>query len=160
MLYAMAGQFARARRLAPVDSGPDLSQFGVRTALEAAFQLGRGRYEDAAARFREASAAAEGPFWLPELALAYDRAGEKDSALAVYQRYLDNSYTYRIIFDAARLAPSLRRTAELYEARGDRPHALERYRQLADLWRNADPRLAREVAEVKRRIAELSGEAR
>jgi tetratricopeptide (TPR) repeat protein len=132
----------------------------VTTALEGALLLGQGRYADAAARFRAAHAITGGPFWLPEIGLTLDRAGHTDSALAIYQRYLDSSHNYRLYPDAARLAPVLKRAAELYEAKGDRARALERYRQLAELWRGADAKLGPEVAEVRRRMGELAGEGR
>ena len=60
------------------------------------------------------------PIWLPELGTALDRAGATDSALAVYQEYLGSTFNFRIWTDAYNLAPVLRRTGELYEARGDR----------------------------------------
>jgi hypothetical protein len=71
---------------------------GVRDE-DRALRRGQHRYAEAAARFREANAAVAGaPYWLPELALAFERQGRMDSALAVYERYLTGSYNYRTLF--------------------------------------------------------------
>ena len=98
--------------------------------------------------------------WLPELGTALDRAGATDSALAIYEEYLGSSFNFRIFTDAYNLAPVLRRTGELYEARGDRTRAVATYQRFVDLWRNADPELQPQVVEVKRRLAALTAEPR
>ena len=48
---------------------------------------------------------------------------------------------------------------ELYEARGDRAKAAEYYRRYVDVLKDADPPIAAHVAEVRERLARLSGEA-
>ena len=57
--------------------------------------------------------------------------------------------------DFAGRAPAARRLGELYEAKGDRPKALQYYEHFVDLWKTADPELQPQVADVKRRIARL-----
>jgi hypothetical protein len=90
--------------------------------------------------------------------IAFDRGGSTDSALAVYQRYLESTWNFRILADAYRLAPTLRRVGELYEAKGDRRRAAQAYQRFVELWRRADPVLQPQVAEVRRRLAEVAGE--
>ena len=172
-LYAMAGR---------PDRGAEVFRDGER-ALEQAGPAGRGllrnrfhrmlssgiqgtillqqrRAPEAAAAFRQARTEFGYTNWLPELGTALDRAGATDSALAIYQEYLGSSFNFRIFTDPYNLAPVLRRTGELHEARGDRTRAVATYQRFVDLWRNADPELQPQVVEVKRRLAALTAEPR
>ena len=56
------------------------------------------------------------------------------------------------------LPRAIRRVGELYEQKGDRAKAAEWYQKFVDLWRDADPELQPSVAEVKQRLAQMSGE--
>ncbi len=93
----------------------------------------------------------------PGLAQAYERAGDTDSALAIFQRFVnlqaDRGFEERIWY-----ASSRRRVGELYETRGDREKAVEYYGSFVDLWKDADSELQPVVEETKRRIARLAGE--
>jgi len=129
-------------------------------AIQAATMLQNGRLREAAAAFRQARTAFGYTNWLPEIGTALDRAGATDSALAVYQEYLGSSFNFRIFTDPNNLAPVLRRTGELYEARGDRARAVATYQRFVDLWRNADLELQPQVVEVKRRLTALTAEPR
>jgi tetratricopeptide (TPR) repeat protein len=62
---------------------------------------------------------------------------------------------HRDVFDRA---ATFQRLGELYEARGDRPKAIEYYLKLTDLWKNADPELQPIVKDAHARIARLSAE--
>jgi hypothetical protein len=62
------------------------------------------------------------------------------------------------MLDAFQLAPGLKRSGELYEAKGDRAKAAERYRRFVGLWKDADPELQPGVREVRARLARLSTE--
>jgi tetratricopeptide (TPR) repeat protein len=88
----------------------------------------------------------------PELARVYDRLGMRDSAVAVYERYLAVRDLYRTHMDALELGDALVGLAELREAAGERARAADHYRRLAELWRDADPELRR-VAEAGARRA-------
>jgi tetratricopeptide (TPR) repeat protein len=132
----------------------------LRSAVQGAILLQQRRSPEAAAAFRQARAAFGYSNLLPQLGTALDRAGATDSALAAYQEYLSASFNFRLFTDPYDLAPVLRRTAELYEERGDRTRAAATYQRLVDLWRNADPQLQPQVAEVKHRLAGLTGEPR
>jgi hypothetical protein len=47
---------------------------------------------------------------------------------------------------------------ELYEAKGNRQKAVERYSRFVELWRNADPELQPGVREIRERVARLAKE--
>jgi tetratricopeptide (TPR) repeat protein len=120
------------------------------------------RYDDAAREYREGDAK---DFCitcaLPRLAQAYDLAGNADSAIAVFTRYIETGDFFRIGgpaisgVDGDYLAVSYKRLGELWEQKGDRQKALGYYLKFVDLWKNADPELQPKVAEVRRRIARL-----
>jgi tetratricopeptide (TPR) repeat protein len=93
-------------------------------------------------------------------AVAYDRAGLPDSALAAYERAAGRGTTWKTLADRWNLAPSLKRLGELYEARGDRQRALEHYGRFVELWKEADPALQPAVREVRARMAALAGEGK
>jgi tetratricopeptide (TPR) repeat protein len=128
-------------------------------AQDGAAALQAKDYVEAAERFRQARSVYGHLTWLPEVATAYDRAGQADSALAIYEQYLASTENFRLGYaDPDNLAPILRRTGELYEARGDRERAMQVYQRFVDLWREADPELQPQVAEVRRRLAALAAE--
>jgi tetratricopeptide (TPR) repeat protein len=93
-----------------------------------------------------------------ELARLADQAGATDSALALYERGFATPALFRVYYDAYELAPALKRSGELFEAKGDRAKAAERYRRFVDLWKDADPELQPGVREVRTRLARLSTE--
>jgi tetratricopeptide (TPR) repeat protein len=94
-----------------------------------------------------------------DAARSWELAGQTDSALARYETLVTIPETRSSGGDAAfELAPTYRRLGSLYEAKGDRARALEYYGNFVDLWRDADPVLQPQVAEVKARMAELAGE--
>jgi tetratricopeptide (TPR) repeat protein len=94
-----------------------------------------------------------------EEGLAFERAGQADSALASYQRLpaLGTQHNEEGFKDFA-LAPVYQRLGEMYEAKGDADKALEYYGKLTTLWKSADPELQPRVQEVKRRMASLVAE--
>jgi eukaryotic-like serine/threonine-protein kinase len=94
---------------------------------------------------------------LPLLARAYDRAGQMDSAVVFYERYLHTPDLARILGDPEWLAPTLERLAQIYEVRGERQKATDRYTRLVELWKDADPELQPRVREARRRLAALRG---
>jgi len=93
-----------------------------------------------------------------DLARLADQAGRTDSAIALYDRAFASPNLQRYQLDAQQLAPALKRAGELYEAKGDRAKAADRYRRFVDLWKNADPELQPGVREVRARLARLSTE--
>ena len=47
------------------------------------------------------------------------------------------------------------RLGELYEAKGDITNAIKNYEEFVKLWKDADPELQPQVADIKARIARL-----
>lgn len=97
---------------------------------------------------------------LPGLARAYEAAGQLDSAVAVYERYVETPFMSRFWGGGYHFGPLLGPTYEklgsLLEARGDRAGAARYYGKLAELWKDADPEL-RPRAEAAGRKAESLG---
>jgi tetratricopeptide (TPR) repeat protein len=93
---------------------------------------------------------------LPQLARAYEAAGQRDSAIAAYSRYVETPYIFRTRdSDGWHLGPVLERLAELYEAEGSDEQAVEKYMRLARLWEDADDRLQSRVANARERAQAL-----
>ena len=96
-----------------------------------------------------------------EIAQAYDGAGQRDSAAAVYRRFLNLRAARRIgpigSLDVAtpRLAFAARRLGALLDAKGDTAGAIEAYGRFVDLWRDADPTLQPIVRRVSDRMKAL-----
>jgi tetratricopeptide (TPR) repeat protein len=87
-----------------------------------------------------------------EIGRVFDAAAMPDSAIPAYERAIafpgsPNDY---LVFPLA-----TERLAELYDARGDTANALEHYRTLAHVWKDADPELQPRVAHARERIAAL-----
>jgi tetratricopeptide (TPR) repeat protein len=93
-----------------------------------------------------------------ERALIWDRAGNPDSAIAEYERYLVLPDAERVWSDVFYLPTVLRRLGQLHEEKDDREQALRFYGRFVDLWREADPELRPLVNEVRVRMAGLAGE--
>jgi tetratricopeptide (TPR) repeat protein len=173
MLYGLAGRSDRARAVMAEHSrllaaaglagerfGTSLLHRMYADASEGTLLLNEKRFGDAETSFTRAHAALGGVFWLPQIGMALDRAGMTDSALAVYERYLSSTWLYRIRVDAFDLPHVLRRAGEIYETKGDRARAIQSYERFVSLWREADPVLQPQVTDVKRRLADLTGELR
>jgi tetratricopeptide (TPR) repeat protein len=172
MLYVLAGRPEQGRTLF-LEGERELQGLGpnaqrlltapphqmLSNAFHGAVLLQAGKFEEAAERFERAAKTFNGVLWLPEIALALDRGGSTDSALAAYERYLASTWDFRLIVDRQSLGPTLRRVGELYEERGDHRRAVESYRKFVELWQDADPVLQPQVADVRGRLAELAGES-
>ena len=79
----------------------------------------------------------------PELARVFDRLGQPDSAIVVYERYIAARVLHRTEVDAFQLAHTRRRLAVLYDAMAQDERAAAHRDALRRLWRNADPELLR-----------------
>ncbi|HVT40586.1 MAG TPA: tetratricopeptide repeat protein, partial [Gemmatimonadaceae bacterium] len=149
---ATLAEFERTFRA--IGSVPDSS---MRNHMEGTIALVEKKYDLAAAKFREKSVdnfCGTTCDW-PQLAQAYDLGGKPDSAIAVYERYVQDRHLQRLENDALFLGPSVKRLAELYEAKGDRDQAAKQYERFVELWKNADPELQPAVKEVRARLAKL-----
>ena len=116
---------------------------------------GEGRYDDAVAE----NLRWEGGRCLgrcSDLAIAYDLAGQADSAVAVYERYLT---TPRIgIPPPHRWGPFMERLAQLYDDRGELEKAAEYYEKFVSLWADADDELQPRVRVARARLNELAAQ--
>ncbi len=135
-----------------------------RDYASAEIALAERRYDEALDLMRRADQLPDGPVddcaSCAEAVYAriFDLAGRPDSAIIHFVRYVDNPTwsTLSSETDGYFGAAALKRLGELYEARGDRGHALARYRGFVELWKNADPELQPAVTDVRRHIARLS----
>ena len=160
--YARAGRADKARgvlahwektRRVVSREGDSLARHGMQGEIA----LAERRYPDAAHEFRAALSAGDNwTAWLPRLAAAYDLAGNADSAMAVFERFINFPGIGRPIDDGLFLAGSHKRLGELYEAKGDRQRAASHYTTFVELWKKADPELQPQVNEVRKRLARLA----
>jgi tetratricopeptide (TPR) repeat protein len=167
-LFAMAGRADRARALAAdydrqtTDSVRRRLDDAARNEALGWISLADRQPLNAVAAFHKSDSLSDGPADAcpicvdPRLGLAFDRADMTDSAMAALEHYVNTPYAYRWQPDALNLAFSLRRLGELYEARGNNAKAAKNYRTFVDLWRNADPELQPQVAEIRRRLRRLT----
>jgi len=163
--YAAVGDPARGRELiAEFDATPeaDHSQDTERNRHGAlgVVALAEGRLEEAIAEFRmwdDGNGCATCAY--PWLARVYDQLGEADSALVLYQQFVETP-SASVGNDAGHLAHAYVRVGELYEQRGDWEQAIEYYGRFVSLWENADPEMQEWVEEVRQTIARLSAEPR
>lgn len=70
---------------------------------------------------------------LPGLATAYASAGARDSAIAVYERYLKTPNPWRLPDDQLHLGPTYERLAQLYDEAGDPENAVKYYAHFVEL---------------------------
>jgi eukaryotic-like serine/threonine-protein kinase len=164
-LYAQLGRpekikgviadFDQSRKAARI-LGDDVT----RSRLTGYLAMAESRYADAARNFQAADKYFCISCALPDMAHAYDLAGNADSAIAVFTRYAKSADPTSTM-DAWFLAGAHKRFGELLEAKGDLNSAAANYEKFIELWKNADPELQPKVAEVKKRLARIrAGEAR
>ncbi|HXT15712.1 MAG TPA: protein kinase [Gemmatimonadaceae bacterium] len=89
------------------------------------------------------------------LGRAFDLANMPDSAIAHWERYINESWLRSAGGDATYLAGVHKRLGELYEAKGDLAKAESHLSAFIDMWKNADPELQPKVADAKRRLAAI-----
>lgn len=98
----------------------------------------------------------EAPFFLGELALAYDRAGIPDRALETFHRYLDAPNVSRRVSDAVFLGLTYERLGQLHEARGEVEQAVKFNTLFVELWTEADTELQPRVQAARGALARLA----
>jgi tetratricopeptide (TPR) repeat protein/tRNA A-37 threonylcarbamoyl transferase component Bud32 len=163
-LYAFAGRPDRARTLlaALARSTPDSAILPVqRKEIEgawAAVAFGERRWSDAIAAFKSADRLPEGPvnvcsICLPiNLAMTYDSAGMRDSAIAMYERFVITPLWSGSDLKGLFAAGAYERLGILYEAAGDRAKAASHTERFIKLWQSADPILQPRVAQARSRL--------
>jgi tetratricopeptide (TPR) repeat protein len=161
--YAIAGRPEEGERLMSEYSRvmPASLQKGDVERLTALGEIAsaRGRYAEAISDFKSQREHDGRPNYnVFQIAAAFAKLGQADSARVYYEHYLSNAGPYRILGDVFNLAATYQRLGEIYEAQGDRKKAIEYYLKLTDLWKNADPELQPIVQDAHARIARLSAE--
>jgi tetratricopeptide (TPR) repeat protein len=96
---------------------------------------------------------------LPLLSLAYDRAGQPDSAIAVGERYLAMIDPSTAEVDGFHRPVLHRRLGELYARRGDVAGAERHLNAFVMMWRNADAQLQPQVEAARHQIMMLRQQA-
>jgi eukaryotic-like serine/threonine-protein kinase len=166
MLYiAHAAGDAGAAQTALQALERDMPQMGVAQAAGALAEargyaeLAAGRGAAAIPHFREADRtfASCDRCAMINLARAFDLAGQRDSAIAYFQRFIDTPHAY-LFEDQDWLAGSYKRLGELYEAAGDLPKAATNLEKFVDLWKDADPELQPKVRDARERLTRIRAE--
>ena len=156
-MYADVGRPDRARQIlaefeAAVPEGARRGQ-PSRYGVAAHIAYAEGRTQDAIRDYRrwydEDGCAVCGLFLLGR---AYEKAGERDSAIAVYERAVNTPGYFRAFEEQATLGPTYRRLGELYEQRGQLDKARDYYGRFVELWKDADAVLQPEVRDVKQKL--------
>jgi tetratricopeptide (TPR) repeat protein len=92
---------------------------------------------------------------LPDLGRAYDFAGQIDSAIGIYERYLDapdvfDEFPFNTDSGIAIELPGIyRRLGELYSQRGETEKARLYSARFVELWQDCDPKLRPQVIQAR-----------
>ena len=98
---------------------------------------------------------------LPEAAIAMERLGKPDSAIALLEKAQHlPSLAFGFAYDATWYPEALMRLGGLYEARGDRVKAGDYYAKYVALMKDADPELQPSVKAARAKLDEMRGEPR
>ncbi len=165
--YARLGDATRARSLLSEEASA-LDSIQLRDAVETrAAALGEialleGKPTEAIARFRESFAnnATCFPCFAAAMARAFDAAGNTDSASFWGDRYLTSTSRARLNTDWREMPALLVRQGDIAAEKGDRAKAADYYQKYIDLRREADAVLQPQVAEVKKKLAGVTGETK
>ena len=166
--YAEAGRPVVARRLLAeyASAVPERVRRShpERRAAVAAVALAEERPADAILEYRAWAVEAENPAeGLFELATAYERAHQPDSALAAYERSITTPGVKAPLalfdpVDARAFAATYERLGALYAARGDSAKARTYYGGFVALWEGADPVLQPSVAHARAVLRRLGAQ--
>ncbi len=173
-LFARLGDTSRARQLIEehlsIMTGQRYPAVGARVGgylALATVYTATGRPEEAVTMIREGCGTMPGAYLacdrlaFLEVAEAFDRAGQADSAIAAYRRFAElralrwfaPPRTLDLV--TPRIAPAWRRLGELLEAKGEKQPAIDAYQRFLDFWREADPELQPIVRSVRERVDRL-----
>ncbi len=164
LFYAVVERPQRARALlAASDTAGDRvhrpKELGEDRVTRGVLALAEERVPEAIEYFRRADEGACTICALPFLGQAYDAAGQPDSVIAIYERYLSTPSLERLgSSDWYALAGIYERLAGLYALRGDTQQAIRYYERFVELWKDADPELRPRVEAARRAIEKLAAE--
>jgi len=163
VFYVLAGRIEKSREMLALAQAVDAQQAydeNPETQFAAALLAANAGLDDEAIRqVRLADVGSCSMCALPVLGQIYDAAGQTDSVVAVYERYLETPWLYRLAAtDWWALAGIYERLAGLYELRGDTDEAISYYNKFVELWEDADAELQPRVDAARRSIERLSAE--
>ena len=116
---------------------------------------GSGKPQEALREFRSLPPDTCRPCVALTEARLFDDAGQADSAVTYYERYLQTPYNFRIWVDSRNLADVHDRLGQLYDKRGDLENAALHYARFVELWEDADPELQPRVRAAQARLEEI-----
>jgi tetratricopeptide (TPR) repeat protein len=90
-----------------------------------------------------------------DLGRAYDKLGDADSTILLFEKFVNEPSYWSLQTHPGDVHNYLRRLGELYEQKGNRQKAVEYYSRFVELWKNADPDLQPQVADIRARITRL-----
>ena len=167
-LYAQAGRADKAKAILAQRTAELRDTARLRyennqvSGVLAEIALVDGHPADAVRGFWKADSLPDGPFSDCDgctsfnVARAYDKAGAADSAIAYFEKSLASTFYYRLWQLDMYRASVERRLGELYETKGDKVKAAHHYQAFVDLWKDAEPDLQPQVADIRKRLARLS----
>ena len=127
--------------------------------LDGALAEADGRWADAIAAWRLEDEKSEDPLpALAHIAHAFDRLGQRDSAIAYFRRYLATPSRTRYDSDPDWRGHALERLARLHEAAGERADAVRHHAMLAELWEAGDSTVQPRVEQARARLLALTRE--
>jgi tetratricopeptide (TPR) repeat protein/tRNA A-37 threonylcarbamoyl transferase component Bud32 len=174
MLFQQLGDTVRAKELTDEflglisDSDYPVAAGRMRNhVVRAAIATRTGRPDEAHALIREGcdasvrSVAMCDHMAFLEVAQAYDQAGQTDSAIAAYRRFIEwkglrtigPPRTVDVV--TPRIAPAWRRLGELLDEKREHRQAIEAYERFLEYWDQADPDLQPIVRSVRARVDAL-----
>ncbi len=167
-IFAVAGRPDRARAVITEANAAYARNPSLRVAMQPSLDQAMGwvhlaehNPQEAAKIFWVADSLPDGPAndcgacTAFQVGLAYDRANQADSAIAEYHRFLTEGGGLSSDRNGNYLALAYKSLGRLYEDKGDRGNAATYYSKFVELWKNADPDLQPQVAEVKKRLSHL-----
>jgi tetratricopeptide (TPR) repeat protein len=167
--YAAAGRADRARDIlrqfdADADTTMRRAHVNARDGVLGDIAIAEGKPREAIPLYRSAAKSnhrrrdREIVAVFARVGRAFDLAGEPDSAIANFERFLTTpAYArFQADEDPLLLASTYKRLGELYENKGDRQKAGLYYRKFVDLWHDADAELQPKVKEVQRKLERLT----
>jgi tetratricopeptide (TPR) repeat protein len=159
-LLAQAGDPDAARELLAdqreqLGALADRKQVGFSEA-EAWIDVAEGRYSEAIPVLRTADRGYGCEICVDRaVGTAFDLAGQPDSAVAYYERYLAPKGNWRAYVDGTWRAWTLERLGQLYDEMGDLEQAAGYYGMFVELWEEADPELQPRVLAARARMEEI-----
>jgi len=166
-IYARAGDPAHAATLLDEMEREIEPAFLGRSRIDidrarAEIALAEGSVDEAIALFRRANTGFCYICALPGLSIAYERAGQTDSAIATLTRYAESPYSDRFLSYTYPLGPAIGPAHEhlgaLNEEAGNLEEAARNYARFVELWAEADPELQPRVNAAQARLEAIMRE--